>query len=163
MPFIAKRVSRTYTQNWQARPAQAFPLLCPVREAEWADGWQAQVIYSLSGLAEDNCVFTTSSHDGDIVWVITKYDPMQYEVEFINVKVDECVGRIHIQLADTGDGSTEARISYTYTALSEAGNHFVDRFSEAHFHKVMVHWQQAINHYLTTGETLPSHHDSLEH
>ena len=30
-----KRVTRTYTQRLVAEPAAVFPLLCPVREADW--------------------------------------------------------------------------------------------------------------------------------
>jgi hypothetical protein len=41
MSFTAKRVTHTYTQKLDATPERVFPLLCPVREAEWADGWQA--------------------------------------------------------------------------------------------------------------------------
>ena len=34
-----KRVTRTYTQQLVAEPSAVFPLLCPVREADWIDGW----------------------------------------------------------------------------------------------------------------------------
>ena len=33
------RATRTYTQHLVAEPAVVFPLLCPVREADWIDGW----------------------------------------------------------------------------------------------------------------------------
>ena len=47
-----------------AAPARVFPLLCPVREAEWLPGWHAEVLHSASGLAELGCVFRTRDEGG---------------------------------------------------------------------------------------------------
>jgi hypothetical protein len=33
------RVARSYTQSLVGRPEAVFPLLCPVREADWIPGW----------------------------------------------------------------------------------------------------------------------------
>lgn len=43
--FTARRITRTYHQTINAVPETVFPLLCPVREAEWLDGWQYAMIY----------------------------------------------------------------------------------------------------------------------
>src|SRR5882672_10992531 len=53
------RASHTYRQRLCASPAKVFPLLCPVREAEWADGWLPELVISSSGVAECACVFIT--------------------------------------------------------------------------------------------------------
>lgn len=37
------RVSRTYTQQLCAEPEEVFPLLCPVREADWIEGWESRL------------------------------------------------------------------------------------------------------------------------
>jgi hypothetical protein len=31
---------------------QVFPLLCPVRECDWLEGWNCTLLHSGSGLAE---------------------------------------------------------------------------------------------------------------
>ena len=62
--FDAKRVSHEYTQTNDAPPEKVFPLLCPVREADWVPGWQYRLIYSESGVAEDGCVFSTPNDAG---------------------------------------------------------------------------------------------------
>ena len=56
-----RRVTRTYTQRLTAAPARVFPLLCPVREADWIEGWDPISVWSESGVAEPDCVFTTPS------------------------------------------------------------------------------------------------------
>ena len=55
------RTVRSYTQRIEAPPDSVFPLLCPVREAEWLAGWSEvlEMVHSDSGLAEDGCVFMT--------------------------------------------------------------------------------------------------------
>jgi hypothetical protein len=49
--FKAKRVVHEYVQTNPAPAEKLFPLLCPVREAEWLPGWEYRLIYSESGLA----------------------------------------------------------------------------------------------------------------
>ncbi|HET7731794.1 MAG TPA: hypothetical protein VFK48_17360, partial [Usitatibacter sp.] len=55
------RVSRSYTQKLCGEPGQVFPLLCPVREADWIEGWDPGIVITASGVAERDCVFTTAS------------------------------------------------------------------------------------------------------
>ena len=82
---------REYTQRIEAPPAAVFPLLCPVREGEWLDGWAegCELVHSRSGVAEPGCVFRTS-HPGHPVttWVITTHDPQAGVVEFARVTPD---------------------------------------------------------------------------
>src|SRR5687767_1583920 len=40
------RVAHTYTQSLLGDPASVFPLLCPVREADWIDGWDPVLVAS---------------------------------------------------------------------------------------------------------------------
>jgi hypothetical protein len=54
-------VTRTFTQQLVAEPSKVFPLLCPVREADWLDGWDPLVVFSQSGVAEPDCVFLTEA------------------------------------------------------------------------------------------------------
>ena len=50
-------VTHTYTQSLDGTPAEICPLLCPVREVEWARGWMPRAVCSFSGVAERDCVF----------------------------------------------------------------------------------------------------------
>lgn len=68
------RVTRTYTQQLNASPDRVLPLLCPVREADWIEGWEPTEVWSSSGVAEPDCVFTTASDDGIAIWYITRLE-----------------------------------------------------------------------------------------
>ena len=74
MTFIGNQRTFKYTQTNNASRETIFPLLCPVREAEWVDGWEYQLIYSKSGFAEQDCVFSTPTNDkSNAIWQITQY------------------------------------------------------------------------------------------
>lgn len=153
-PFEAKRVVRTYTQHIIATPEKVFPLLCPVREMEWLDGWTYEMIYSESGIAEKGCVFKNKlAGDVDTIWVISSYDPPRY-IEFVRITPDAAVVQFDIKLRDNGDGTTDAEITYTFTGLTEAGNAYVESFANEKFIGFMSWWEKAMNHYIQTGEML---------
>jgi len=149
--FRGKRVAHEYVQNNVAPPERVFPLLCPVREADWVPGWAYELIYSKSGVAELGCVFNTLSDDGQpTVWMVTEYDPQQFVIGFAWVLAGLVATRIRISLERDGAG-TRTHIHYVYTGLSTAGNQEIERYDQDWFIHKMTSWQTAINHYLQTG------------
>jgi len=153
--FTARRTTRTYCQTIHATPENVFPLLCPVREAEWLDGWRYAMIYSESGLIEEGAVFSTPSEgEADTVWIVTRHDPGNREVEFARFTPDSrtCVLKIGV-IAKT-ENSSSVDISYTYTATTPAGNDFIDKLTEARFLEAVTFWEGSLNHFLKTGEKL---------
>ncbi|MHB8918732.1 MAG: hypothetical protein ACYC4H_11965 [Desulfocucumaceae bacterium] len=154
-PFIFRRASKTCTQKYLAPPAEVFPLLCPVREYEWIHGWKCEVIYSESGFVEEGCIFKTSfpGQEGAI-WVTTKHDAENNEVQFIRVVPGVLVVEMKIALEDSRDGGTSACFSYIYTALSDKGNEYVANNIEAEFNHTMIIIEKSMNHFLATGQML---------
>jgi len=65
------RAVRSYTQQLVGPLQVVLPLMCPVREAEWANGWNPIRVWSASGFAEEDCVFTTPGEPA-AVWVVTR-------------------------------------------------------------------------------------------
>ncbi|HQN19824.1 MAG TPA: hypothetical protein PKV86_11820, partial [Syntrophobacteraceae bacterium] len=127
------RVTRTYIQKLQAGPEEVFPLLCPVREAEWVDGWDPLVVYSRSGLAEPDCVFVTGNKEPDSAWIVTKRDTESFDLEIIKVTPWTTIARINISLRPNEQSGTDAEVTYSYTALSEAGEAFVNNYTEEYY------------------------------
>lgn len=149
------RVKRTYTQTLMAPPAKVFPLLCPVREAEWVNGWNPDLVLSETGVIELDCIFVMPGQPHESIWVVTQWRPQEYYVEFVKVTPGLTVGRIEIGLRPGAGQQTLAEVSYAYTALSEAGEKFVESFTEAHYEAFMKAWEAELNHYLLTGEKKP--------
>ena len=155
MQFKSQSVTRSYTQKINAQAEKIFPLLCPQRELEWLDGWNYEMVYSLSGLAEEGAVFKTK-HEGEIntIWVVSKYDKENKIIEFIRMTWETVIVKIHIHVLDNDDGSSDVYIEYTFTSITEKGNEFVDSTSERQFHKMMRWWEKSMNYYLETGRKL---------
>jgi hypothetical protein len=155
--FAAKRVSHEYTQTNDAPPEKVFPLLCPVREADWVPGWQYRLVYSESGLAEDGCVFSTPNDAGpETVWMVTHYDPAAFTIAFAWIEPGTIATQIRIALAPAPGGKTTARIHYLYTGLCPAGNAVLDRYTPDWFRSKMQSWETAINHFLRHGSLIPA-------
>ena len=153
--FEAGRVTKEYCQTIHASPAEVFPLLCPVREAEWLDGWQHTMIYSRSGLVEEGAVFSTpGTEEPDTVWVVTMHDPPSHRVEFTRFTPQSRTCVLTIRVRPRDKTSSYVDISYTYTGTTPAGNRFIDKITDDSFHADMKHWENAVNHFLETGEKL---------
>src|SRR3954463_13441590 len=100
--IIGRRVTHEFIQTNPAPPNKVFSLLCPVREAEWVPGWNYQLIYSDSGVAEMGCVFTTIPSDipnAKLTWMTTDYDPAVYRIAYICIHPEHVLAELRIQLA----------------------------------------------------------------
>jgi len=153
--FRSQRVTRAYRQTINTTPEKVFPLLCPVREAEWLDGWQYDMIYSESGLVEEGAVFSTPYEgEKDTIWIVTKHDSSKREVEFARFTNNSRTCILKITVKPKGGHSSYVEVSYTYTGITPAGNDFVDDFTEDAFLEVVTFWEKSMNYFLETGERL---------
>ena len=159
--FKSLRVTHDYTQTNPAPPEKVFPLLCPVREADWAPGWEYRLIYSDSGVAELGCVFATpnpSSSGPDVstekTWIVTEYDRAAFRIGFVWISPGRVATEISIELTRASDAATLANLRYRYTGLSEEGNREVATYDEKWFRNMMQGWEAAINQYLITGKKI---------
>lgn len=148
------RASHTYLQRLEGPPEQVFPLLCPVRECEWVNGWDPTTVITESGVAEQDCIFVIGPEDDEATWVIVTHEP-PVRIEFLRVVPKTSVGRIHIHLRPHGLGGTAAEITYTHTAISDGGRKVVDEFTAEAYTEFMREWEAELNHFLRTGEKKP--------
>jgi len=144
------RAVHTFTQRLVGPPEAVFPLLCPVREADWIDGWAPLWVASTSGLAEPDAVFATESAGRVAIWTITQHDPQAGFVEMLKVTPGVTVCRLTIQLRAVA-GGTEADVTYAHTSLGPEGDAFVETFTADHYKAFMQDWEARMNYYLTHG------------
>jgi hypothetical protein len=154
-----RRIKHSFTQSINGTPEQVFPLLCPVREADWIPGWTSDWVISDSGVAERNCIFQTPPHPGAgedaSIWVITRHDADAFEVEMIKVTPAFTVGKLQISLAARDKTRTSATIVYEFTSLGPLGDTYLEGFTAQWYEKFMRIWERQMNHYLDTGELIP--------
>ena len=147
------RVTRSYVQRLDGPPSAVFPLLCPVREAEWIVGWDPRLVVTSSGYAERDCVFVTDAQPHEATWYVTRHEPESGVVEMIKLTPGVTACRLAIQVRAAGEGST-AEVTYTHTSLGAAGDAFVAAFTEEHYRAFMQDWEARVNHFLRHGTAL---------
>lgn len=141
----------SYIQQHPFSAQAVFSLLCPVREKDWLDGWDYTLIHSVSGLVEQDAVFSTPHHGAHpTTWIVTHHDPEAFQVSFARVTPGEMAVQIRIQVSALGAQASESHIQYQFTPLSEKGT----LPAVADFRRDMQFWEKALNHYLATGEKL---------
>jgi hypothetical protein len=134
--FKARRIARRFTFDVDAPPGVVFPLLCPVRERGWLDGWKADVVYSDSGFAENNGIFTTENQlFGEALYVVSRHEPNAGRVEFVIFFPGKCVQKLDLELKPKTGGGTSLTLSRLYTGLSAEGNALLEQITEAVFQK----------------------------
>jgi hypothetical protein len=151
--FRAKKIENKFVQQIQAPSSRVFPLLCPVREYDWIEPWQCEMLNSVSGIAEKNCVFRTNPPgESPDVWVISNYEPNK-RIEFIRTNALRTMW-LSITLADNGDDTTSAVNEQLLVGLNEQGNQALDKMSDGFFFEMRM-GEAMLNHYLITGQRLP--------
>ena len=144
------RATHTYRQGLHAAPARVFPLLCPVRETEWANGWLPELVISFSGVAERDGIFLTPDKLGTAIWYITRHEPEKWFVEMLKILPGVTACRLTIQLSENGS-ECFADVTYSHTSTGPAGDEFVANFTTEYYQKFMQAWEKELNDFLKTG------------
>jgi hypothetical protein len=155
--FKSERISRSASFIVDGKIEDVFPLFGPVREKEWAEGWDPEIIFSTNNLVEEHMIFQTKVSSGEKVytWVITQFDPVKYLVEY-TASTTNRIWFIRVQCKAAGE-STSATVTYTYTGLTPEGNELNRNALGKMYINDLRDWQEAINYYLHNGKMLTSH------
>jgi hypothetical protein len=151
--FRAARIVRSAEIRLDAPPERVFPLFQPREEAAWAAGWAPRFRWPADGTAAEGAVFVTHPPDEpETIWTVTRHDPTGGRIVYGRITPGSRAGQVEVACRADGEGATRARVTYTFTALSPAGNDWLAAFTEAHYADYLRGWEAAINHHLSTGE-----------
>ena len=128
-----------------------FPLFSAEGEKLWVPGWDYENISGSEGMHED-FIFLTKAHDHssnnqDTIWLVKKYEPENYYVQFYRVEPGQKVGLVTVRCIEVDQGITDVEVTYEYTALSEIGRKFIAHFSEDHYKEFIGGWKTHLIHY----------------
>ena len=141
------RVRHEYTQRLRGTPKEILPALCPVREVDWVDGWDPLVVYSTSGVAEQDCVFVTESENKKTFWFVTIHDKEENFVEMVNITPGYMAKRLQISLKES-DEITLAEVVYVITSLGPLGDNYIANMTDVAYAEWMSEWERDLNAYL---------------
>ena len=147
--FTALRVVREYERVFTASPEEVFPQLCPTREADWIPGWTSELVYTTTGYAEPDCIFTTVADNpfGAGTWVIHTHVPAE-RLEIVKVS-DDLVLQLRITVSPESGGRTRGCWTVSGTGLTPLGNQIVSAMpdQDQRFCRLL----DALEVYLVTG------------
>ncbi len=148
------RLRKTYSMSLDFPAEQVFPLLCPVREYEWIESWQCDLIHSDTGIAELDCVFKTHFPDDgpEDTWVVSRYEPPAL-IEFVRINALRSL-RYSLSLTRKDDGTTRLIWTQLFTGLSPEGDDLIKGLSDPAYRERMALRERQINHFLSSGKTL---------
>lgn len=143
-----------HTASFEIRqPAnELFPLFSPEGEKLWIPGWDYENVMGGTDLHEDY-VFITRRNDhvaSDAIWVIKKYEPENYLVQYYKVEPGEKIGVIGVRCLELNSSRTEVQVTYEYIGLSTAGNNFVSSFSSSEYNSFIAKWETLLLSYFAT-------------
>jgi len=151
--FDGQRAVFSHEMLLDGSPEEIFPLLCPVREYDWIEEWECEVIHSHSGFAELDCVFRTDlpTSGGPETWVVCQYEPPR-RIAFVRTGRQRTM-RYSIDL-EVADGSTRATWTQVVTGLDQEGNRALKGPASSTFATIMASLEAKLNHWLRTGTML---------
>ena len=126
-----------------------FPLFSAEGEKLWVPGWDYENIMDSIDLHEDY-IFLTKNHDHastDAIWLVKRYDPESFLVQFYKVEPEDKVGVITVQCIQIDKRLTEVEVTYEYTGLSEKGDEFVDGFTSTQYKEFIGEWNSLLVSY----------------
>ncbi|MCG3120937.1 MAG: hypothetical protein ALAOOOJD_03858 [bacterium] len=146
--FAAKHVRRSHAIVLNGPPEVVFPLFTPVGEKLWVEGWNPGFLHPTSGATQEGMVFVTGHNEETTYWSLVKLDANGYVARYARVTPASRFGFVEVACEATGNGHTRATVTYTYTALTESGNRFIDEFTAESYGQMIDSWQQKVNSYL---------------
>jgi hypothetical protein len=121
-------------------PEQAMELFTPEGERRWADGWAPQ--YPEADRREGpGAVFTTAHGGHQTTWVMVDHGPRS--VRYARVTQGMTAGTVAVDVVAAGESSTRVRVTYDLTALTSAGECWLDAF-DADYDTAIAGWSTEI-------------------
>jgi hypothetical protein len=146
-----KTLTRASHFTVPAPPERVFPLLCPILEYKWIPGWRCELLHSVSGVAEEDCVFRTDFPGQEpMLWVVSRYEPPA-RIEFTCFVAGSHVQRLKIAPTAAGNAT---RLDWTSRSLAvdPRGDAWIAAWSEEEEAKKLDNIRRMLSHYLTTGK-----------
>lgn len=123
-----------------------FPLFSAEGETLWVPGWDYENIMGSTTLCEDY-IFLTGNHDHastKAIWLVKRYEPESYFVQFYKVEPEDKVGIISVQCTGIGEERTHVQVTYAYRGLSQKGNDFISTFTSHKYEAFIGEWRDLL-------------------
>jgi len=142
---------------------KVFPLLCPVIEYKWINGWKCKLIHYPNGIIEKDCKFQEimtapflmGSIAGKTKWTVIFFDSINNKIHF---KLDnkDSTSLFKIELTPKGLDKTECLMEFNYKPITKKGDRFINQGGESKISFFISALGAMLKHYCESGEMLNS-------
>jgi len=148
--FVPLHLTRSHAFELPLSAERSFELFTPLGERLWVPGWNPQFLFPTSGALQPGGVFTTRGSGDTLgtIWIVNRVDRLRLRIEYCRVTPESRVAVVEIHVGRVGPETSRVWVRYTFTALSEAGNAYLDALSPAHFAAEIEAWRQMIHEHL---------------
>lgn len=146
------RIVKEIDIELEAPAKVVFPLLCPVKEVDWIDGWEdiCTLVYTASGIAEEACVFETDIPlEGKSLWICSDYDAEKTQIEYIKHLLGKTIIKWRMSVSDLPGGKSVIHSLYKATSLSPEGRAYVQKLDEKGVADLLQGMRERVNYYVT--------------
>ena len=159
--FHAKTIVLTATMLLQHSPEKIFPLLCPVKEYDWIERWNCDLLYSERGVNELGCIFRTAfPEQEEEIWVTSRWEPAS-RVEFVRNSANKVI--LFSITLEPMDEATKIIWSQKIIGITEKGNAMVESANPEEFSSMVAALENMIDYYLVHGEMYRETSDHADH
>jgi len=154
--FKSEKITKTASFEVNGNINKVFPLFGAFEERKWAAGWSPKLVYPSKEIIEEGTTFTTAGHgenENEFLWRVSKYEPTQYMIQHL-VSTNNRFWTITVECMMTESEKTYVTVTYSYIGLNSLGNEINQKSAEKMYSKNLNDWKDAINYYLSAGETL---------
>lgn len=122
------------------QPAEElFPLFSAEGEKLWIPDFDYVNIMGSTEMHEDYIFLT--SHQPQDIWLVKRYEPSSYLIQFYMVEPYDLVAIITVQCKPNTAAITEVEVSYEFIGLSEAGDNYIKGRTAEGFEAYMEKWR----------------------
>jgi hypothetical protein len=152
-PFEPRHVSRSHTIRLPVAAVRAFEFFTPQGERDWVPGWNPVFLHPADGRLQRGGAFLTdpASEDTRTLWLVTDVDRERLAVSYARVTPASRIGLVDVRVTPASDDECAVEVSYTFTAVSDAGNQYLAAFSEEHYRGYIESWRDLVLAHLAGG------------
>ncbi len=141
--FRARHVDREATIAVALPLAETFALFTPEGERRWVPGWEPEYLHRAEHDGVDTA-FRTSHGGEDTLWMVLEYDVEDGCLGYARVTPGSRLGTVMLDIEPIDDTSCWVTVCYELTALSDAGNELLGRFTQRAFEEMCADWEARI-------------------
>ena len=124
--------------------ADAMPLFTPKGEEAWVPGWSPDYISPIDGKTGKDMLFTTGEGAEKTFWTCLDWEPEQGRVRYFRLTPETRVAFVEVVCSEITPGRTSVTVSYDMQSLTDAGDAWIEGFTEEAFTASIGEWSDLI-------------------